>query len=785
MKNQHAHFRPLAAPLAALLLALPSAPAAAQEPHRQVVRDIAVRHLDEAPADPDYVLAHVATRPGHVASQSDLSRDQRALLDTGRFADVQVLLEPLEEGVRVVFAVRRRLRFLPPVTVLGARELSAARVREILGLKEGDYIDDALLAAHCGRVRAEYRKRFYPDAVVTAALRPEGSNGLGRVAVTIAEGVRRRLAGFRFEGNRALDDATLRDALGQPARLNPFAPCFRKWRRDANDFEFVRDTLRDLYLDRGYLDAQVAQPRLEGPAGESPRLVVAIAEGSRYRIGSVRVAGVTLFPAAELEALAGAGLRPGDVAARGAIEDVARALRDYYGRRGYVDTVVRANTSATGRDLDVRFEIREGELARVRNIYIRGNTRTKDKVIRREIGLLPGAVFDEVLAERSRRRVENLGYFESVRFYESAAPGDPGRRDAVFEVVEKNTGQFMIGAGFSSVDNVIGFAEVNQSNFDIANWPYFHGGGQKARASLEIGSERKNIDLSLTEPWFLDRRLALSVEVYRRERGYHEFDETRTGGGAALTVPLRIGRASLRYVFEQVRLSDVEEGDFVDAEDASRSYRFSDERGKYYNAPLRLSWLYDTRNRPFVPTRGTQATIFGELSGRALGGDNEVYTLGLQARHWLPLWAGHVLSLRLRAESVDAFGGQDEVMIGDRLFLGGGRTLRGFEYRDVGPKVLPAGGGDHHPVGGLTLAMASVEYTVPLFKVLRLAAFYDIGNVWSESFDADFGEFASSAGVGIRFDIPGFPIRFDYAVPLEFDDDYTDAQRWAIWIGFE
>ncbi len=788
MMKQHAHSPWLVGALAALLTTLPPAPAGAQEPHRQAVRDIQVRHLDDAPADPAYVLAHVAARPGHFVSQRELSRDQRTLLDTGRFSDVQILLEPLADGVRIIYAVRRRLRYLPPIAVRGARSLSASKVRDLIGLTEGDYVDDALLASRCGRVREEYRRRHYPEADVSATVIPAGTNGLGRVAVTIDEGVRRRLAGFIFEGNRAIDDATLRAALGQPGRFNPFAPFFRKWRRDANDFEFVRDSVRDLYLERGYLDVRVEAPRLvDGPAAGQPRLAVAIAEGELYRIGNVGVAGVTLFPAAELEAVAGGGLRPGDVAARGAIQAVARALRDYYGRRGYVDTAVRARSSAAGRDVNVLFEIREGVLARVRNVYIRGNTRTKDKVVRREIGLLPGAVFDEVLAERSRRRVENLGFFESVRFYENAAPGDPGQRDAVYEVVEKNTGQFMMGAGFSSVDNVIGFAEVNQSNFDIANWPYFHGGGQKARASFEIGSERKNIDVSLTEPWFLDRRLALSLEGYRRERGYSEFDETRSGGGLGLTVPLPVGRANLRCVFEQVRLSDIEQGEFVAATDATSSYRFTDEEDKYFNTPLRLTWIYDTRNRPFVPTRGMQASIFGEVSGRMLGGDNEVYSLGFRARHWQPLWAGHVLSLLVRAESVDTIGAQDEVYIGDRLFLGGGRTLRGFEYRDVGPKVLPAvtGGGAYHPVGGRTMAMASVEYTVPLFKVLRLAAFYDIGNVWSESFDADFGQLASSVGGGIRFDIPGFPIRFDYAVPLEFDDEYTDAQRWSIWIGFE
>jgi outer membrane protein insertion porin family len=345
----------------------------------------------------------------------------------------------------------------------------------------------------------------------------------------------------------------------------------------------------------------------------------------------------------------------------------------------------------------------------------------------------------------------------------------------------------MIGAGFSSVDKIIGFAEVSQSNFDLFNWPYFHGGGQKLRASMEIGSESRNVEVSLTEPWFLDRRLSLSGEVYRRELSYDQYDVTRLGGGPGLTVPLRYGRVNFRYAIEKVTLDDLQAGDFVYHDDPTRAYRFTDENDDYLNAPFRVTWMYDTRNRAFVPTRGTRGSIFAEVNGPLTGGDNEIVKVGTDFRHWFPLWAGHVLSLHARAESVESYGDTETVPIGDRLFLGGGRTVRGFRYRDIGTKVLPAEGaeGRYHPVGGLTMAMASAEYTIPVFKVLRLAAFYDVGGVWSESFDADLDRLASSAGLGIRFDFPGFPIRIDYAVPVEYDDDYTRSERFVLWIGFE
>ena len=775
------------------LLLAAGLPAAAQQEHRQVVRDIRVRHVGPAAAGDDgYVLTQVTARRGGYVSQRDLSRDQRALLDTGRFSDVRVLLEPADDGVRVIYEVRRRLRFRPPAAIRGNQRLGDKKIRESLGLAAGDLIDDAVLAERCDRIRAEYRKRRYPDVRVTATISPL-DEGLAGVTVQIEEGRRQRIRGFVFSGNRTVDSGTLRDALGQPARLNPFRPFYQAWRQRALDFETVRDAVRQVYLDRGYLDVQVAPPRLETTeAGGAAVLNVAIDEGPVYTVSAIQIAGVTLFPPRELDAAASAAIRPGSVASRGAIQRAARLLRDFYGQRGYVDTVVRTATIAAGGDpatpgVLLRLDVKEGVLAHVRSIAIRGNTRTKDKVIRREIGLVPGAVLDEVQAERSRLRLENLNYFESVRFHEVPDRNDPARRDVVYEVEEKNTGQLMVGAGFSSDENIIGFAEVSQANFDIANWPYFHGGGQKLRASLELGSETRNVELSLTEPWFLDRRLALSVEAFRRERSFDEYDVTRLGGGVGLTVPLAVGRLNFRYTLEQLSLDDLQRGDFVYAEDPERTYRFTDEADDYLNAPFRVSWLYDTRNRAFVPTRGTRGSLFAELSAPWTGSEIEIYKVGAEFRHWLPLWAGHVLSLQARAESVDTYGDEEFVPIGDRLFLGGGRSVRGFRYRDIGPKVVPAeaGQGRYHPVGGQTLAMASAEYTVPLFKILRLAAFYDVGGVWTESFDADFGRLASSYGFGIRFDIPGFPIRLDYAIPIDYDDDYTRSERFVLWIGFE
>ena len=538
---------------------------------------------------------------------------------------------------------------------------------------------------------------------------------------------------------------------------------------------------------------------LSEPNGEPPVLKIAIKEGPRYYIDNVTVSGVSLFPENALltEANRVFNERPSNehrVASAKAMTQAAKAVREYYTSRGYADTTVKTKLSPTTIDtatgkvpVSVEFAVSESDLAYIRSISIRGNTRTKDKVIRRELAVAPGTILNEVYADISKRRVENLGFFDNVRFYEVPSRDDPTQRDLVYEVSEKNTGNIMVGIGTSSIDDVLGFFELSQNNFDIANWPTFRGGGQKAKLSLEAGSNSNNGEISWTDPWFLDRRQSLTVDLYRREVSYSEYDDTRIGGGVSLSVPLHFGRGSVRLGVEQVSSDDFIDGSYTLYDDPSTTFAYSDMDDEYLRVPLRLSWLYDSRDRGFVPTKGAKNSIFAEITSSALGSDYDTYKVGCDLRGYVPLWFDHVLSLRLRAESIDGFGDTDEVPLNDRLFLGGGRSIRGYKYRTVGPKAIPdeMTGGRGRPVGGQTLAMFSAEYAIPIAGFLRLASFFDIGNVWADPFDFQLDEYASSWGLGVRFDIPGFPIRLDYAFPLESDDDYSRKEHFIFWIGID
>ena len=218
-------------------------------------------------------------------------------------------------------------------------------------------------------------------------------------------------------------------------------------------------------------------------------------------------------------------------------------------------------------------------------------------------------------------------------------------------------------------------------------------------------------------------------------------------------------------------------------------YSFSDEP-ESLKSTVRLTLLHDTRDNPFLPTRGNRTSIFGSVSGGILGLDTDIYQLGLRMNQYFPLWLGHVVALRGRCEVVESYGDMDAVPLMDRLFLGGGRTLRGFDYRDVGPKAIRKSeyesgesSGFYRPLGGRSMAMANFEYTIPVVSNIRIALFFDVGNVWWDSYDFQFNDLAMSTGAGLRLDLPGFPIKIDYGWVVRKDDDLTEKEPWVIWIG--
>ena len=771
-----------AAASAAAAAAGPEAGAAAGAP----VSSVRVEVRGPVPVDESFVLSFASARPGGRVLGRDLAADVKALLGSERFSYVSADASEEDGALAVAYVVQGRLRLAGDPAFVGLSWFSRDRVAKEAGLKAGDFADETVAGAAAGRVRELYRKNRFFDASVEARLVPDPANpGAAWLAFDVEEGPRYKVEFLEFPGAVSISPDSLGQFAGQHSWFNP-----QNWvttpRLTDADLDVVASDARRQYYDAGFLDATVSPPR-KTVDGTRMRVAFDVEEGVRYRVGSIRIEGASLFPESALRAAL--PLREGDVAGAAALDKARTALRDWYASRGYTGTRVALSTSlgAEPASMDVSLSVRESGLTRVRSVLVRGNTATKDKVVRREIGLNPGDPFDRVQADLSRRRLQNLGYFSDVSFNE--VPAEDGWADAVYDVVEQPTGQFTFGAAFSSVDHLVGMLGLYQSNFDLFNWRNFRGGGQRARLDVSAGSSSTDVDVSLVEPWFLDRRLSLDTDLHLHNRSHNEYDEKRAGGSVGLEKFFPwVGTVGVYYTLEKVWLDDVADRDYVLLDPAGAPYRFTDEDDSYLLGSVKLGWTFDTRDNRFVPRSGTRAVASLALSSAAFGSDYDLYEASFRFFHYVPLPWGLTFALLGRAATVDGIGG-DDVPIGSRYFLGGGRQVRGFRNRNLGPKALYADGGgdtgDFSPIGGRTMVWGSAELSFPVFEKLRFAAFADAGNVWNDSWDADFGSIGTSAGCGLRLDIPGFPIRLDYAHVLDKPDDYAATRSFVFWIGVD
>ena len=774
------------------------------------VVDVTARSSRGGDADVSDVIARCEVKRGVEYDPAACARDVKALRDSGEYEDISVEAKHVDDGIVVTYVITPKSRYQGPLNCKGNEYWNAAKIAKYADLKDGYAYDEADFTAAANRIRNEYRKKQFPDAKVTAEITPvEGSEGAVSVTMNIEEGKRCKIKEYLFEGNEHVEAADLREAFGWYPWWNPIG-----WFNDdpvtPQDLAEAREKVAEHYRNLGYLDVSVADAeRVLREDGETANIVFKVVEGPCYRVKSLAVTGVKQYP--EAAALAAVkAIVPGDIAGEKALKDAAREIEIFCGSGEHPlaethVTVKHTPSLADGETLDIVFDVDEGVPVTIDRVLIRGNDYTKDKVIRREISLSPGDPMIEDRAEQSKRRLENLRYFDRVRFYlekkmdVAAKKGEPEVRDLVFEVAEKNTGQFMVGIGASSVDSVYGTIELSESNFDLFNPWRFRGGGQKGRILLQAGPRYQTYEASVTEPHLFDRLLELTVEGYRRQRWFDDYDIIRNGAAATLSYPVKfwptaktMGRLGFRLSAEFIQFDDVEDDKYYlsdgfgkyHAGDYGPVFKWQqDEYDDSWEIPLRLFWEDDTRDSFRFAKRGHRVSIYGDI----VGGDNSYWRTGFNYRQYITVWKrfNHVLALGIRGETLDAF--SDDLPIYDKLFLGGPRSIRGVEYRDIAPRVWKRANkkGSYAAWGGQTSWCINGEYAVPVVKYVRVAAFTDLGSVGEDEFDFSTDYFCWSVGLGLRLDIESFPIRLDFAVPVVEPDDDVDKECFSFTIGYD
>ena len=795
---------------------------------------IDIKHLGPVSVSDDLIRANIRVKVGDPYRRLAIDDDIRNLYGTGLFYNIRVIEDRGADGVVLTYTVQSKPR-LTEIRFQGNKKFSDTKLRKKLSSKVGEPLDELKVFTDAQEIEKMYQKSGIPRTTVNPRVNVEESTGRGTVTFEINETPKVKIVGVDFVGAQAFKQKKLRKVI-KTRKHWMFSWLTGSGFLKDEQFEDDQEKLKDFYRDNGYIDFEIKDVQFVNPTPTTMQIRFLVYEGTQYKVGSIKFSGNKLFTTNEITqglqymrairgtraklGVHGLEMDVGDVfKPKGYSRDIEQ-IEDFYGAKGYIDVTATSRhlivnkipNTETG-TMDLEFIIDEGQKSYVEKIEIRGNTKTKDRVIRRELAVAPGEVFDMVRVKVSKSRLENLQYFEKVDTRPETTEV-PNRKNLIIGVDEKNTGNLTMGAGFSSVDSIVGFVEVSQGNFDLFHPPTFTGGGQKFRLRIQIGTERQDYLASFVEPWFLGRKLSLSVDAYHRELNFQSpgdiYDETRTGARVGLTRTIwnDYFNAGISYTIEDV-------GIHLNPGFHGPLYTASSDPGSPFGSPTgpngaapgppvrlipqnvptaildetghsllsRFGFLIarDTRNSSLLPNKGQRTELSTEIVGGPLGGDKSFYKLDLHtAWYFKGFFPGHVLELVGRTGVVDAYGDSDSVPFYERYYLGGLYSLRGFKYRGVSPREP----GFKEPIGGDTYWFGSAEYSIPIIERLRLALFYDIGDVESKAYDYNFDNFSDNWGVGLRLNLPIGPLRLDYGIPIHHDQFNSGSGRFQFGVGY-
>ncbi len=825
--------------VAALLLAPACPQAAAQTSSGNKIVRIDIKHVGPQAVSDELIRANIRVKVGDEYLPLAINDDVRNLYATGFFYNIRVNRDPTSQGIVLTYVVQGKPR-LSEIRFQGNKKYTDAKLRKKLTSKTGEPMDEQKLFSDSQEILKMYQKAGYPRTEVKAV--PTVVEETGRAVATfeITESPKVKIVEVDFVGATAFKQKKLRHVI-KTRKHWMFSWLTGGGTLKDEQFEDDKEKLAEFYRDHGYIDYELKDVQFVNPTPKTMIIRLIIYEGRQYKVGSIKFTGNKLFSSKDISegmhqlyAARGGKKKLGP---NGLIMDVGdtytpkgmttdtEAVEDFYGARGYIDVaqgtrnliVLRIPNTDTG-TMDLEFRIDEGQKSYIEKIEIRGNIRTKDTVVRRELAVSPGEVFDMVRVKLSKQRLQGLDYFEKVDTRSEPTEISPSHKNLLVSVDEKQTGHLMVGAGFSSVDAIVGFAEVNQGNFDLFNPPTFTGGGQKFRLRLQVGSVRQDYLAEFIEPWFLGKKLQLDVSLYYRDWNFQSlnniYDEIRAGGRVSIERALGNDylRGSLSYTLEDVGIllnspyhgwayqGSLGAGSAPPPTGAggiggglgpgggqgqtlppNLPFAILNEVGYHFMPRFGASLAYDPRNGGRPPDKGQRSEIMAELVGGPLGGDRELFkiqaTTGWYFRGIKP---GHVIELVGRAGLAKSLQSGD-IPFYERYFLGGAYSLRGFEYRSIAPREP----GYNEPIGGDAFWFGSAEYSLPIIERLRFAFFYDIGNVGVSSYAFNLKDFDDNYGLGLRLNLPIGPLRLDYGIPIHHDPYNGTSGQFQFTVGWE
>ena len=700
------------------------------------------------------IMLLVQTKAGQAYSEDVVFEDVKRLLATGLFSDVVPRIEEISGGVKITIQVKENPT-IKEIKFAGNKRYAQKILRDESGLTVGQLYDKAKALEAKDKVVGYYLKKGFLFTEVELNV-VETSPTQVNLNFKVREGVIARVTKISISGNKSIKRNKIEKVLTIKKR-SPLMFRLGTFKEEALNND--RQQIEKIYKKAGFADVKVASEVKRYK--KTLEVIYTIEEGPRYVLGLVKLSGNLISPEAELRKVL--SKKTGDPYSEETVVFDGNNLASFYRDKGYlkcqVEPVAVYNSGVNA--VDLNYQIEPGGIIEIEEINITGNTRTKDKVLRREIKLTPGDRFNGAKLRKSISNLRDLNYFEDVNVQPQEGSA-PDKAKLTFDVKEKErTGNLLFGLGYSTVDELVGFVSVEQTNFDWRNPPSFVGGGQSLRVSTEFGSTRQGYSLSFFEPYLNDWPVSFGFDLYSRKKDYSEYSEERIG--ADLRFGWRISeywRLNLTPRGEEVTISDIQS-------DAPAEYL--QEEGAMQQNSLTVALSRDTRDSRLRTTTGTNQEISLKYVGDILSGDRDFWKTEYEFTFYHPLPKDFIFSTHGLVAYASGLNEGTDLPFYERYFCGGAKTVRGYAERSLGP-LYTGGSFDGVAKGGNLMTVANIEVTKPIYEnILSLVFFADAGQTFLGSSNFDFSEMKIGVGVGIRIKVPLFaiPLKLDYGYALD------------------
>lgn len=743
-----------------------------------VVRDIRVEGIQRTEAGT--IFSYLPVRVGDTFTEAQAAEAIRGLFATGFFTDVRI---EVEDDVIVVLVDERPA--IADITFVGVKEFDKdalkTGLREV-GLAEARIFDRSLLERAEQELKRQYLSRGRYGAEITTTVTPLERNRVG-INFNVQEGRVAKIREINIVGNEKFKDKTL---LGL---FQLRTPGWLTWYTKNDQYSRQKlsadlENLRSYYLDRGYLDFNIDSTQVSiTPDKQDIYITINLTEGEMYTVSAVRFAGELVLD--EQEYLSLVTMKPGDTFSRERLTETTKAVTDRLGNEGYAFANVNAAPELDKEAREVAFTIfvDPGRRVYVRRINVGGNVKTRDEVVRREMRQMEGAWYDAERINRSRERVDRLGYFDEVSVQTPPVPGTTDQVDVDFTVKERRTGNLMLGAGFSSSEKVVLSGSISQDNL--------FGSGKSLSLDLNTSKSGRTLSLSFTDPYYTVDGVSFGYDVYHRtfdpsqSTTVSRYKQVSTGAGLRVGYPIgeedaiNFGLAVDRTQITTFAESPEQYKDFC-ADFGCSGPDAADGVGKVTVNSLvaTAGWARDRRDSFIYPRAGTYQRVFGEV---AIPPGKLKYTrLSYQYQRWFPIGRDQALMVNADVGWARGFGGKP-LPFYKNFYVGGIGSVRGFEQSSIGPKVAD------EALGGTRQIVANAEYYFPLpgtgmDRSFRMSVFVDAGYVWGEGQKLNFSDMRYSTGLGFAWNSPIGPLKFSLGYPLKKDSD-DDIQKFQFQLG--